>query len=167
MGHLSIHATKPKEVCGHPALSCGTGRGFSGSLINGGKANPEIYTMYASLVSVCPAILTIADAWRAADQPPCGLQPLGYESKNSLRTEHLLNRKEIVLSTRSRISFGMFIHQDCGFGSRACKLTLGILGRQLLTGVRGSGPYMRFGLSREIFRSPGHGRSSCSLDCFI
>lgn len=48
-GHQSIQATKPKQICSHPALSCGAGRGFSGSLINGGKTNPEICTMYASL----------------------------------------------------------------------------------------------------------------------
>lgn len=48
-GHQSIQATKPKEICGHPALSCGTGRGFSEFLIIGAKTNPEICTMYASL----------------------------------------------------------------------------------------------------------------------
>lgn len=47
-GHQSIQATKPKEIFGHTALSCGTGRGFSGSLINGATTNPEICTMYAS-----------------------------------------------------------------------------------------------------------------------
>lgn len=64
-------------------------------------------------VSVCPAILlTVADAWRATDQIPCGLQTLGCESK--ILYVLFIYWTERSCSFRSWISFCIFIHQDCG-----------------------------------------------------
>lgn len=67
--HQASQLTNPKEICGHPALSCGPEGDLRGSLTPGAKQNPEISTLYPSLF--LPAkqfLLIVTDALRTASQ---------------------------------------------------------------------------------------------------